>query len=70
METTHVFLKLMESMSKSGSMMVRSKKVVRKKKGSSKKAQAEKAKEDNKRQSNEETWDSISSTISALLQGM
>ena len=35
-ETTHVFLKLMESMSKSGSMMVRSKKVVRKKKGSSK----------------------------------
>lgn len=46
--------------------MIRSKKVVRKKKGGkSKKEKAQKAKQEN----NEETWDNISGTISALLQG-
>ena len=62
-ETTHVLLKLMESMSKSGHMMVRSKKVVRKTKGGNKKEKAAKAKEETKKKNNEETWDNISGLI-------
>lgn len=66
-EATHVFLKLMEHMSKSSHIMVSSKKV--KKKSSKPKM---KLKEDGnfatERESKEEIWDKISSQLSALIQ--
>ena len=63
-ETTHVFLKLMENAAKGKHLMVKSKKVV-KKKNKPKKEQ----KQELKKQDNEETWDKISGVISGLIQG-
>ena len=70
-ETTHVFLKLMEHLSKSSHLMVSQKKT---KKASSKKSKKSIAKKsDNgvvsQRESNESVWDAISTDLSNLLQG-
>lgn len=68
-ETTHVFLKLMEHWSKSSHIMISSKKVKRKTK---KNAKAKPSKKGDgflsQRESNEQKWDAISSELSNLLQ--
>jgi hypothetical protein len=73
-ETTHVFLKLMEHMSKSKHIMV-SKKSKRKKKSGAKakKSGADASKAtifmSGSREANEAKWDNISSDLSRILQG-
>ena len=68
-ETTHVFLKLMEHWSKSSHIMISSKKVKRKTKKTAKVKATKKADGFlSQRESNEQKWDAISSELSDLLQ--
>lgn len=68
-ETTHVFLKLMEHWSKSSHIMISSKKVKRKTKKTAKAKATKKADGFlSQRESNEQKWDAISSELSDLLQ--
>ena len=69
--TTHVFLKLMEHMSKNKHLIV-SKKTKRKvKKSSNKSGQEVGVGGDGAiRENNEQRWEAISSRLSAILQGM
>ena len=67
-ETTHAFLKLMESMSKSKHLVVKSKK--KRKPTSQKRTKNTPTDEDgsNKQQNNEKMWDEISSKLSHVLE--
>ena len=66
--TTHVFLKLMEQMSKNKHLIV-SKKTRKKVKKSSTKSKSGGVPTSESREENEVVWESISSQLSALLQG-
>ena len=71
-ETTHVFLKLMECMAKSKHLMVRSKKMKKKRPNPAKKAGNIPPGVDgdlHRQQTNEDICDKISSQLSSYLQG-
>ena len=71
-ETTHVFLKLMEHLSKSSHIMVSQKKTKKasKKKSQNKSVGGNDGKGDiSQRESKENVWDAISTELSSLLQG-
>jgi timeless len=72
-ETTHVFLKLMEHMSKSSHVMVSSKKVRKKTTKKSGGGKTNKTTSQDgfvgERETNEQSWDVVSSELSQILQG-
>merc|ERR1740128_294257 len=67
--TTHVFLKLMEHMSKNKHLIVSKKTKKKVKKSTKKSGQAAAAGNTDGRELNEQIWETISSQLSAILQG-